>query len=73
MRFAATVAAFADALRGGRHLGQWDWSTIAANAKQARGDDPWQLRAEFAGLVEDAARLVAGREPAQPDAPPVAP
>lgn len=73
MRFAATVAAFADALRGGRHLGQWDWAEIAGNAKQALGDDPWQLRAEFAGLVEDAARMVAGSEPAQPDAPPVAP
>src|SRR5690606_37947992 len=32
MRFATSVAAFADALRGGTHIGDWDWSAIAAHA-----------------------------------------
>lgn len=65
MRFAATVAAFADALRGGGRLGNWDWDAIAASARQARGDDPWKLRAEFVELVGEAAALVAGRDGAE--------
>ncbi len=52
LRFAATVAAFADALRGGKHLGDWDWDAISASARATRGDDSWGLRAEFATLVE---------------------
>ena len=52
LRFAATVAAFADALRGGHNLGDWTWDDIAASARANRGEDPWGLRAEFAGLVE---------------------
>src|SRR5690606_20140715 len=51
LRFAATVAAFADALRGGRNLGRWDWDDIAASARASRGDDRWGLRGEFAELV----------------------
>ena len=54
LRFAATVAAFADALRGGHNLGQWDWDAIADSARASRGEDRWGLRAEFAGLVEAA-------------------
>ncbi|MEN1958543.1 vWA domain-containing protein [Luteimonas changyuni] len=52
LRFAATVAAFADALRGGHNLGAWDWDAISASARGSRGDDRWGLRAEFAELVE---------------------
>ena len=70
MRWAATVAAFADALRGGGRLGDWDWDAIAASARQARGDDPWKLRAEFVELVGEAAALVAGRDGSE--SPPVA-
>jgi len=52
LRFAATVAAFADALRGGHNLGAWDWDAISASARANRGEDRWGLRAEFAELVE---------------------
>jgi Ca-activated chloride channel family protein len=69
LRFAASVAAFADALRGGTHLGDWDWSDIAATARASRGEDRWGLRAEFVDLVERARRLVAGTAA---DEPPVA-
>ena len=72
MRFAATVAAFADALRGGTHLGRWDWRTIADSARQQGGSDPWKLPAEFAGLVEDAARTIAGHEASTMPSPPLA-
>lgn len=68
LRFAASVAAFADALRGGAHLGDWDWSDIAASARAARGEDRWGLRAEFVELVERARRLIAGDD-AQPPRP----
>ena len=63
LRFAATIAAFADALRGGHHLGRWDWDDIAASARASRGDDRWGLRGEFAELVE------AGRTVTRGDAP----
>jgi len=68
MRFAASVAGFADALRGGAHLGDWDWTAIAADARSAQGRDPWKLRAEFVELVESAALLAghAGTPPAPP-------
>ena len=59
LRFAATVAAYADALRGGTHLGTWSWNDIAREAHSARGIDPDGERAEFAGLV-DSARTVTG-------------
>jgi len=62
MRFAATVAAWADALRGGKHLEQWDWSTIAAGARAAQGRDPWKLRAEFAELIDASRALVVDGE-----------
>ena len=55
LRFAATVAAYADALRGGTHLGDWTWNDIARSARSASGGDPAGERAEFAALV-DAAR-----------------
>ncbi|MCW5581632.1 MAG: VWA domain-containing protein [Luteimonas sp.] len=58
MRFAATVAAWADALRGGAHLDGWDWSSIASGARATRDGDRWQLRAEFAELVEASRGLV---------------
>jgi Ca-activated chloride channel homolog len=59
MRFATAVAAFADALRGGKRIGQWSWDDIAAAAKQSVGGDPWGQRRELLGLVEQARKLVA--------------
>ena len=57
LRFAATVAAYADALRGGTHIGDWGWDEIRASARQADGSD--FLRGEFAGLVELAESVAA--------------
>lgn len=59
MRFAASVAAWADALRGGTHLGTWDWRAIAEGARAARGHDRWRLRGEFVDLVDASRALVA--------------
>jgi Ca-activated chloride channel family protein len=60
LRFAATVAAYADALRGGTHLEGWDWNAIARNAEATRGSDRWRLRAELIELVKTARALTDG-------------
>jgi len=57
LRFASAVAAFADALRGGKQIGQWSWNDIAAAAKRSVGADPWGQRKEFVGLVAQARKL----------------
>jgi Ca-activated chloride channel family protein len=56
LRFAATVAAYADALRGGSRIGDWGWNDIVRSARQVRGEDA--QRAEFLGLVETAESLI---------------
>ncbi len=60
LRFAAAVAAYADALRGGTHLGGWNWNDIARAAHAPVGADPDGERAEFAGLVDAARALTDG-------------
>ncbi|MCR6662425.1 MAG: VWA domain-containing protein [Luteimonas sp.] len=60
MRFAATVAAWADALRGGKHLDAWNWQSILASANATQGSDRWKLRAEFTELVDASRALVGG-------------
>lgn len=57
LRFAAAVAGFADALRGGRHLGGWGLPELADLAQGARGADADGYRAEFLQLIEVADRL----------------
>jgi Ca-activated chloride channel homolog len=52
LRFAAAVAAFADRLRGGRHVEDYSLADIAALARGARGKDPFGRRAGFVRLVE---------------------
>jgi Ca-activated chloride channel family protein len=63
LRLAATVAAYADALRGGKHIDGWTWDDIARSARQSVGDDPWALRREFVELVDAARRVTAGDTP----------
>lgn len=52
LRFAAAVAAFADALRGGKYLDGYSYAQIAALAQQARGSDASGYRAGFVQLVK---------------------
>ena len=59
MRFAAAVAAYADALRGGTRVDGWGWEDIAAAAGSARGKDPWGERNELLQLIR-AARVAVG-------------
>ena len=55
LRFAYTVAAFADVLRGSEDAQKWSLDQIAATARATAGKDPDRL--ELVGLVEKAARL----------------
>lgn len=58
MRFAAAVAAYADALRGGTQMSGWGWDEIAGAARAMQGDDRWGQRAEFLQLVHAARATV---------------
>ncbi len=67
LRFAAAVAAFAGALRGGKYLDGYDYADIAGLAAGARGTDPEGTRAGFVQLVKLAGSL-ATPAPAPADA-----
>ena len=60
LRFAATVAGFADAVRGGTAFDGWGWDAIEREARAAAKGDRKGERAEFAGLVEQARRQIRG-------------
>jgi Ca-activated chloride channel family protein len=64
LRFAAAVAAYADALRGGTQMSGWGWDDITAAARQTLGSDRWGQRTEFLQLL-GAARVVTGEEGAR--------
>lgn len=57
LQFAAAVAAFADRLRGGEHLGDFDLAKIAALANAGRNDDRFGYQREFLELVNRAQTL----------------
>ena len=59
IRFASAVAAYADLLRGGTHIGTWSWNDVGNAARNAQGDDRYGLRKEFVDLVTQARQLVA--------------
>lgn len=60
LRFAASVAAFAQQLTGSRYTGRFAWADTLALARGSRGDDPFGLRSEFVQLVELAQSLQTG-------------
>jgi Ca-activated chloride channel family protein len=61
-RFAASVAAFGQLLRGGKYIGQYSHDDIAKLAKSALSEDGEGYRREFVSLVKLAASLSPGRE-----------
>ena len=46
-RFAISVAAFSEILRGGRHTGAFGYDDVLRIASAARGEDPFGYRSEF--------------------------
>jgi Ca-activated chloride channel family protein len=65
LRFAASVAAFGQLLRGGEYLGDYQYTDVLALAGQAKGTDPHGYRGEFVGLVRlaDALDTVTAPDP----------
>ena len=60
LRWSAAVAAYADLLRGGEHMGSFGWNGVRALAAGAKGADPWGRRAEFLDLVDRARQVTGG-------------
>jgi len=61
MRFAASVAAYADLLRGGKNIGRFGWNDVRRLAASAQSNDRLGTRNEFLHLV-DRARAVTGSD-----------
>jgi Ca-activated chloride channel family protein len=64
-RFATSVAAFGEILRGGKHTGQFGYDDVLRIASAARGDDPYGYRSEFLQLVR-AAKTASAMRPLRP-------
>jgi Ca-activated chloride channel family protein len=64
-RFATSVAAFGEILRGGKHTGKFSLDDVLKIATAARGDDPYGYRTEFLQLVRAAktARAIRSQRP----------
>ncbi len=60
-RFASAVAAYADLLRGGQRIDGWSWNDVARTARASAGRDPYGLKAEFVGMIDQAQQLVAAK------------
>ena len=65
-RFSAAIAAFAQQLRGGDDMNEFDYADIVELVRNARGDDPFGYRGEFLTLV-NMARSLSISEPAADD------
>jgi len=67
-RFASSVAAFGQILKGGRNTGAFSYDDVIALAQGAKGDDAFGYRAEFITLVR-LAKSAAALEPLASPAP----
>jgi Ca-activated chloride channel family protein len=63
-RFAASVAAFGELLRGGRYTGTLSYDDVLRLATAARGDDSFGYRSEFLQLVR-AAKTASAMRPSR--------
>lgn len=60
-RFAASVAAFGQLLRGTEHLGDFGYEAVIGMAQESLGNDPFGYRAEFLKLVRNAQAVAGAR------------
>ena len=63
MRFAASVAAYADLLRGGKNIGRFGWNDVRQLARSAQDNDRLGTRDEFLHLVDRARAVTGGDAP----------
>ncbi len=62
-RFSASVAAFAELLRGGKQTANFAYEDVLKLARKSRGDDPFGYRGEFVKLVNLAQSLTSAATP----------
>ena len=62
LRFASSVAAFGQLLKGGDHLGSYAWTDVIELASHSRGEDPYGYRSEFLALARLADSLSEGAD-----------
>ncbi len=65
LKLAASLAAYADLLRGGKNSGQFKWQDVRQLAASVSLPDSWGYRAEFMGLIDQASRLTESQDMAQ--------
>lgn len=65
-KFAASVAAFAQLLRGDSYTRSYKYDDVMSLAQSAKGDDKFGYRAEFINMVRLAKSAAAMQQPAQP-------
>lgn len=65
MKMAASLAAYADLLRGGKNSGKFNWNDVRQLAASVSMPDSWGYRAEFIGLLDQASRLTGPEDVAQ--------
>ena len=65
LKMAASLAAYADLLRGGKNSGKFNWNDVKQLAASVSMPDSWGYRAEFMGLLEQASRLTGPEDVAQ--------
>jgi Ca-activated chloride channel family protein len=63
MRFAASVAAYADLLRGGKNIGRFGWNDVRRLAQSAHGEDRLGTRGEFLHLIDLGRTVTGGNAP----------
>ena len=54
LRFAASVAAFGELLKGGRYTGNFTFADLILLARSAFGEDRYGYRSEFVNMVRQA-------------------
>ncbi len=65
LKMAASLAAYADLLRGGKNSGNFGWNEVRQLAGSVSLPDSWGYRAEFLGLIDQAERLTENKAIAQ--------
>lgn len=65
MKMAASLAAYADLLRGGKNSGKFNWNDVKRLAASVSLPDSWGYRAEFMDLLDQASRLTGPEDVAQ--------
>lgn len=65
LKLAASLAAYADLLRGGKNSGEFNWNDIRQLAASVSLPDSWGYRAEFMALLDQASRITGTEDVAQ--------